>query len=137
MRPKADPALHKTLAFGISAAFAGVAGSLYAIANLSYVSPETFPVTLSIFLVVGAVAAGLGSLWGIVFGALLLEFLRFYSPSIARGLNWVLHTGFDPQSAGVPSVIFGGVLVLVMLLLPTGAAGLGRRLLERYASGAR
>src|SRR3954454_6273941 len=94
-----DPRRHKTLAFALSAAFAGVAGSLYAIANLSYVSPDTFPVGLSILLVVGAVASGLGSLWGVVFGALLLEFLGFYSPGIARGLNRVLHTGFDPTSA--------------------------------------
>ncbi len=105
-------ALYKTLAFGISAFYAGVAGSLYAQANF-YVSPDTYPISLSIFVVVGAVAAGLGSLWGIVFGAALIEFLRFYAPDIS-------------QTA--PDVIFGGVLVLVILLLPTGAAGLLRSL---------
>ena len=51
----------KVLAFGISAAYAGAAGALFAIAT-TFVNPDTFPVTLSIFLLVGIVVAGLGSL---------------------------------------------------------------------------
>jgi len=121
-------ALYKTLAFGVSAFYAGVAGSLYAIA-VAFVNPNTFPVKLSIFLVVGAVAAGLGSLWGLVFGAALIEFLPIYTPDIVDALNAVLQTELNPKSAGVPDVVFGAVLVLVMLLLPRGAAGLLRRLL--------
>ena len=66
---------YKTLAFSVSAFYAGVAGALFAVVNLSYVSPETFALRLSIYLVVGTVAAGLGTLWGIVFGALLIEWL--------------------------------------------------------------
>ena len=53
----------KALAFGISAAYAGAAGALFAIAT-TYVNPDTFPVALSIFLLVGVVVAGLGSLHG-------------------------------------------------------------------------
>jgi len=112
-------AVHKTLAFGVSAAFAGVAGSLYAIANLSYVSPDTYRIDLSLLLVVGAVIAGLGSLWGTAVGALLVEFLS------AGDVERWLHV-----SKSVPAdVFFGCFLILVVLALPTGAAGL----LERAA----
>ena len=51
------------LAFGISAAYAGAAGALFAIAT-TFVNPDTFPVALSIFLLVGVVVSGLGSLIG-------------------------------------------------------------------------
>ena len=104
-------AAYKTAAFGISAFYAGVAGSLLAI-TVAFVNPDTYPVSLSILLVVGAVAAGLGSLWGIVFGAALIEFLPVHAQDIAKS---------------APDVIFGSVLIAVMILLPGGAAGLLRR----------
>jgi len=103
---------YKTLAFGVSAFYAGVAGSLFAI-TVAYVNPDSYPIKLSVYLVVGAVAAGLGSLWGLVFGAALIEYL----PTKAADI-----------SSTAPDVIFGAVLIAVMLLLPSGAAGLLRRL---------
>ncbi|HYL09032.1 MAG TPA: hypothetical protein VEU76_10805, partial [Candidatus Udaeobacter sp.] len=48
----------KTLAFGVSALYAGVAGSLFGLST-GFVSPDTFPVSLSIALLVGAVIGGL------------------------------------------------------------------------------
>jgi branched-chain amino acid transport system permease protein len=105
-------AVYKTLAFGVSAFYAGVAGSLLAI-TVAFVNPDTYPVKLSIFLVVGAVAAGLGSLWGLAFGAALIEFLPVHAQDISKT---------------APDVIFGAVLIAVMILLPAGAAGLLRRL---------
>ena len=101
-----------------------MAGALFAVVNLSYVSPDTFRINLSILLVVGAVFAGLGSLWGAVFGAALIEFLPLKTPEIVGGINWVTHAGIQPKAAGVSDLIFGAVLVLVMVLLPRGAAGL-------------
>jgi branched-chain amino acid transport system permease protein len=120
-------AVYKTLAFAVSAAYAGVAGSLYALASLSYVSPETYKPQLSVLLVVGVVVAGLGSLWGLVVGAALLEFLQIHTGDIVDGLNWIFHADLNPKSAGVPDVIFGAVLVLVVILLPGGASTLIRR----------
>jgi branched-chain amino acid transport system permease protein len=105
-------AVYKTLAFGISAFYAGVAGSLFAI-SVAFVNPDTYPVKLSIFLVVGAVASGLGSLWGLPFGAALIEFLPVHAQDISKT---------------APDVIFGAVLIAVAILLPTGFAGLLRRL---------
>ena len=63
----------KTLAFGIAAAYAGVAGALLTIA-IAFVNPDTFPVSLSILLLTGAVVGGLGSLEGMLFGAVFIQF---------------------------------------------------------------
>jgi branched-chain amino acid transport system permease protein len=103
-------ARYKTLAFGVSAAYAGVAGSLFVIVT-NYVNPDTFPINLSIFLLVGVVVGGLGSLLGLIAGGVLIEFLPFWAQDVSK-------------SPGAPSVVYGVVLIALMLLLPSGAAGL-------------
>jgi branched-chain amino acid transport system permease protein len=122
-------ARYKTLAFGISAFFAGVAGSLLAIAT-TFVNPETFPITLSIFLLVGVVVGGLGSLWPLVFGAIFIQFLPLWAQTLNDPLpDSILWFDIpDFRAPGAPAVVYGVVLILVMLLLPGGAAGLVRRL---------
>ena len=107
-------ALYKTLAFGISAFYAGIAGSLLVI-SIAFVNPDTFPISLSILLLTGVVVGGLGSLSGVVVGALFIQFLPIYAQRVSQQ---------------APSVIYGLVLIAVMFLLPTGAAGLLRRLLS-------
>jgi branched-chain amino acid transport system permease protein len=101
-------ALYKVLAFGISAAFAGVAGALYAI-NVAYVSPDTFPVQLSLYLLVGAVVGFFGSIWGALLGALLIQFL----PDVVGLIPHV-----DTKQAGPTTLFFGLLLVVLMLVLP-------------------
>jgi branched-chain amino acid transport system permease protein len=107
-------ATYKTLAFGISAFYAGVAGSLLAIAT-TFVNPDTYPITLSIFLLVGVVVGGLGSLWPLVFGAIFIQFLPLWAQEVSK-------------AQGAPAVVYGVILILVMIMLPGGAAGLVRRL---------
>jgi branched-chain amino acid transport system permease protein len=99
---------YKVLAFGVSAAFAGVAGALFAI-NVAYVAPDTFPIQLSLFLLVGAVVGFFGSIWGAVLGALLILFL----PDIVGLIPHV-----DTKQAGPTTFFFGLVLVVLMLVLP-------------------
>jgi branched-chain amino acid transport system permease protein len=101
-------AKYKVLAFGVSAAFAGVAGALFAI-NVAYVAPDTFPIQLSLYLLVGAVVGFFGSIWGAVLGALLIQFL-----SDIVGL--IPHV--DTKQAGPTTLFFGLVLVVLMLVLP-------------------
>src|SRR4029450_11455566 len=64
---------YKTLAFGVSAAYAGGPAPLFAIAT-TFVNPDPFPVALSILLLVGVVVGGLGSLVGLVAGAIFIQF---------------------------------------------------------------
>jgi branched-chain amino acid transport system permease protein len=108
-------AAYKTAAFALSAFYAGVAGSLLVI-GATFINPDTFPVILSLTLVVGAVVAGLGSLWGVAVGALFVTFLD----------DWVQKVSDAP---GAPDTFYGLALVLLVLLLPTGVAGGLRRLL--------
>jgi len=109
--------IFKTLAFGVSAAYAGVAGSLFVLYVNGFAQPNEFGVLLSIEILVGAAVAGLGSLWGVIVGALLVGLLPEISSSVPLiGSNH----GQD--------VVFGLIVVAVMLLLPTGFAGLLGRL---------
>ena len=118
--------LYKTFAFGVSAFYAGVAGALYAIAN-TFVSPDTFEVSLSLYLVVGLVVGGLGSLAGLVGGAALVYFLEFHAARVAGWIDDLPALSIDPKQPGIPSIVFGSVLILVVLLLPGGIGGLLRR----------
>ena len=110
-----SPAVYKTLAFGISAAYAGVAGALFAI-QVSYINPDTFPVTLSLLLLASVVIGGLSSLSGVIVGALVLEFLPIYAQSPP-----ILHLHFAKQAG---PVVFGITLMLIVLVIPGGAASL-------------
>ena len=107
-------ASHKTLAFTLSAFYAGVAGALLAISAFS-VQPGAFPVERSIALLVGLAVGGLGSLAPLVAGAAFLVFLPQWAQDVSK-------------APGVPSVIYGGVLILLMMVLPSGFGGLLRRL---------
>jgi branched-chain amino acid transport system permease protein len=109
--------VYKTLAFGISAAYAGVAGTLLVMARGGFAQPTQFSVILSLQLLIGAAVAGLGSLWGILAGAVFVGLLPQVSTSVPVIGN---DHGRD--------VVFGLMVVLVMLLLPDGFAGLLARL---------
>jgi branched-chain amino acid transport system permease protein len=126
-------ATYKTLAFGVSAFYAGVAGSLYAIAS-TYVSPETYPISLSIILVVGLAVGGVGSLSGLIGGAALVYYLQNHYEAVTRWANHLPLLSVDPSRPGIPSVIFGAVLIVVMLVLPFGVGGVIRRALRPLTS---
>jgi branched-chain amino acid transport system permease protein len=121
-----NPALYKTFAFGVSSAYAGAAGALFAI-ETSYVNPDTFPVGLSILLLASAVIGGLGSLAGVVFGALLYEFLPIYAQEPP-----FFSADFADQA---PAVVFGVFLIAIMLLLPGGVAGMFRVVAGKLRGG--
>jgi branched-chain amino acid transport system permease protein len=105
--------IYKTLAFGVSAAFAGVAGSLFVLATNGYAQPNEFGVLLSLKILIGAAVAGLGSLWGVAIGAVFIGLL----PEISASVPLI-------GSSHGEDVVFGLIVILVMLLLPNGFAGL-------------
>jgi branched-chain amino acid transport system permease protein len=119
-------ARYKTLAFGISAAYAGVAGGLFAIATAS-VNPENFPVALSIFLLVGIVVGGLGGLSGLVFGAIFVYFIPLWAQGQDVGSLLPDRIVQEAQKPGGASIVFGVVLILLMFFLPNGVGGVFRR----------
>jgi branched-chain amino acid transport system permease protein len=103
----------KTLAFALSGVYAGVAGALLAIQN-EIVNPLSFTFLLSILLLVGVVVGGLGSLPGMVVGAFFVEYLPDLSTRVST-------------APGVPDFVYGAAIIVVMILLPTGAGGLLKR----------
>jgi len=109
--------IYKTLAFGVSAAYAGVAGSLLVLVTNGYTQPGLFGLLLSLQILIGAAVAGLGSLYGVLVGAAFIALL----PTVAADVPVI-------GSAHGQDVVFGLIVILVMLLLPNGFVGLLARL---------
>jgi len=118
------------LAFVISSACAGLGGALLAAVS-AIVSPGAFTLTLSIGLLTGAILGGLGSLVGAVWGAIVIVFVPTYVQDVA-----ISHGLSSAASSNVPIAAYGVVLILVMLLFPTGIQGGLRRLLGPAAPAA-
>jgi branched-chain amino acid transport system permease protein len=115
-----NTALYKSLVFGVSAAYTGVAGALSA-SVIAYVAPDSFNVFLSVTLLIGSVIGGLASISGAVFGALFIQFVPNWAQDISKAAPWA---------------IFGVFLIGFMYLMPFGIAG-GIRLLWIRATRSR
>jgi branched-chain amino acid transport system permease protein len=102
-----NTALYKSLTFGVSAAYTGVAGALSAV-TVAYVAPDSFDVFRSITFLVGIVIGGLASVSGAIFGALFIQFVP----------NWALDI-----SKAAPWAIYGIFLIGFMYAMPRGIAG--------------
>jgi branched-chain amino acid transport system permease protein len=105
-----DTGRTKTFVFVLSAAYAAVAGALYA-HYVTFVSPGTFGFHASVQLVTMVVLGGMASLWGAVAGALFLTIL----PEVLRAVE------------NVDVLVYGAILVLTMMFLPGGLAEGARR----------
>ncbi len=125
-------AFYKSMTFGVSALFTGVAGALSALAT-GFVAPDSFPLFLSLSFLVGIVAGGLASISGAVFGAIFIEYVPNLADELARSIptlaQWVL--GYTPNVAEQAATaaqwtIYGLVLIAFMYLMPTGVAGFVR-----------
>ncbi len=97
--------LYKTLAFGISAAFTGVAGALGAIV-VQFVAPDGYTIQLAIAIFLGMVVGGVGWLPGSLAGSAFIVFV----PNIAEGI-----------SKGLSGAVFGALLIVVIFVIPHGA----------------
>jgi len=108
-------AIYKSLAFGVSAMYTGVAGALGAIA-VQYVAPDSFGIFLSLTFLIGIVIGGLASIPGAIYGALFIQFV----PNVA-----------DEISKAAPWAVFGIFLLGFVYLMPMGIAGAVRMALAR------
>ena len=82
--------LYKTLTFGVSALYTGVAGSLGALA-VQFVAPDSFSLFLSISFLVGLVLGGIGSLPGCLFGGLFVLYVPNIAEAVSRGLAGAIY----------------------------------------------
>jgi len=111
----------KVRVFTLSAVFAGVAGSLYASA-VGFVSPSTFSLHLSVILLAMAVLGGTRSLAGPLLAAVILTLIP-YADAVVPGLSREVMTVIQEWEAD----IYALVIIVVMLYMPGGVAGLMRR----------
>jgi branched-chain amino acid transport system permease protein len=114
---------YKTLAFGMSAFYAGVAGSLYGLAT-GFVSPDTFPVALSFQLLVGTVIGGLASILGPLLGGTFVYWLPIVSSQTISAQGWIPSQISSVFVKAGPAVTYGALLILIMIFAPTGVVGL-------------
>ena len=127
-----DRVRYKLLAFAIGAAFAGATGTFY-VAKLQTATPEMFMFPVSVMILVMIVFGGIGSVWGVVVGALLLQILQSWFledlsgwlHALGRlvGVDWLQHV----ELASSIELIFGLILVLMMLYRRQGLIPATRR----------
>ena len=117
--------LYNTLLFGMSAAFAGIGGSLLMI-HRPQATETIFGVNLAIYLFVAVVVGGVGVLSGAIPGALLYVFVPYYTA------QWATHLSLLEGRLVAPADFLYGVLLLVVVfLLPGGFMDGVRRLRMR------
>ena len=102
-----NTALYKSLTFGVSAAYTGIAGSLSALV-IAFVAPDAFDVFLSITFVTGIVIGGLASITGAIFGAIFIQFVPNWAQDISKAAPWA---------------IYGVFLIGFMYVMPYGIVG--------------
>ncbi|HEY8249178.1 MAG TPA: ABC transporter ATP-binding protein [Burkholderiales bacterium] len=125
----------KLLAFAMGASFGGIAGGMFS-AIQAFISPESFVLVESIMVVSMVVLGGMGNIWGVILGALLLSFV----PEILRWTVTPVQEALFGRMLIEPEVIrmllFGLALVLVMLYRPAGLlpSAVRKRELEERAA---
>jgi branched-chain amino acid transport system permease protein len=120
-----DRTKFKLLAFAIGAAFAGMTGVFY-VAKLQTATPEMFGFPVSVMILVMVVFGGIGSVWGVVLGAFILQLLQsWWLEDLTGWLNalgdmvhnaWLQHIDLAPSI----ELIFGFILVGMMLFRRDG-----------------
>jgi branched-chain amino acid transport system permease protein len=112
-----DVARTRIAAFVVSSACAGLAGSLFAF-WVGLAAPAGFGLSLSLQLLSAIVIGGLGSLAGAVWGSVLLVMVPLLTGNLASSLNIS-----SDVSNNLPLAIYGGVLILAVLVFPGGIQG--------------
>jgi branched-chain amino acid transport system permease protein len=118
----------KLLAYATGAAFGGMAGAFFA-AYFNTVNADQFEFSFSIFILAMIILGGLGSIWGVVVGAIVLSYINtYFIPNTFKSLPHHLGLNFDLTDLSFG--IFGFLLVIMMVLRPEGLLPERRRKLE-------
>jgi branched-chain amino acid transport system permease protein len=122
----------KLLAFATGAAFAGATGTLF-VAKLQTATPDMFGFPVSVMILVMVVFGGIGSVWGVVIGAVFLALVQsVFLRSLTDAVHWVgnlVHSGWLQRAdlATSTELIFGVILVVMMLYRREGLIPATRR----------
>jgi branched-chain amino acid transport system permease protein len=113
-----DIALYKTVTFGISAAYTGIAGALSASA-IAFVAPDSFTIFLSIKFLIGLVVGGIGSLTGSVIGGIFYVLVDNSAQALSQFIKNDVGLPFDLSAY----TVFGVLLIIIIYVMPMGIAG--------------
>ncbi|TXL73748.1 branched-chain amino acid ABC transporter permease [Vineibacter terrae] len=113
-----DTARYKTVTFGISAAYTGIAGALSASA-IAFVAPDSFGFFLSISLLIGLVVGGVASLPGSIIGGIFTVLVQNSAQALSNFVKNDIGLPYDLS----PYSVYGILLLVLMYVMPTGIAG--------------
>ena len=109
----------KLLAFAMGASFGGVAGGMFS-AIQGFISPESFVLVESIMVLSMVVLGGMGNVWGVVLGAVLLSFVPEWLRYAVEPLQRSLFGKMIIEPEVIRMLLFGLALVLIMIYRPAG-----------------
>jgi len=120
---------YKTLAFAVSAFYAGIAGGLFAFL-LGFINPSTFNFILSIYFLAFVIVGGLGSIFGSIMGGMVMTWLLLVLDKVQElpylgtvlisfSENWMTLSGLP----NIASIVFGLIVVLLVVFEPLGLFG--------------
>ena len=110
----------KLLAFAMGASFGGVAGGMFS-AIQGFISPESFILTESVMVLSMVVLGGMGNIWGVILGAILLSFvpeILRYTVGADVQARLFGRSLIDPEV--IRMLLFGLAMVVMMLFRPAG-----------------
>jgi len=109
----------KLLAFAMGASFGGIAGGMFSSIQ-GFISPESFILTESIMVLSMVVLGGMGNIWGVVLGAVLLSFVpELLRYTVEPAQRWLFGRSIiDPEV--IRMLLFGLAMVVMMLFRPAG-----------------
>jgi branched-chain amino acid transport system permease protein len=120
----------KLLAYGTGAAFGGMSGAFLGTFN-NTVNADQFQFYFSILILGMVILGGLGSIWGVVLGAIVLTYINFYLiPEVINNVPGDL--GFDFDVTQITFAIYGFLLVIMMIMRPEGLIPERRRKAELH-----
>jgi branched-chain amino acid transport system permease protein len=124
---------YKARVFMVSSMYAGLSGVLYAL-SIGSIAPESFGLFVSIQYLAMIVLGGLGSVGGAVLGAAFVTALPLIFQRYAGAIPFVTGAGGSGLAAGEAArYLYGAAIVLVILFLPSGLAGIPQRFRRRRA----
>ena len=135
-----NPVTTKLWAYALGAVFGGIAGAFYG-AFIANIFPTSFSFNISILILCMVVLGGMGNIYGVILGAIVLQGINFYL--LPQMNEWVHSIGNSVGSEALSTVdlprynffLFGIILVVMMLLRPEGIIPNRQRAEELHGDG--
>ena len=135
-----NPVTTKLWAYALGAVFGGIAGAFYG-AFIANIFPTSFSFSISILILCMVVLGGMGNIYGVILGAIVLQGINFYL--LPQANEWVHSIGESVGSQALSTVdlprynffLFGVILVVMMLLRPEGIIPNRQRAEELHGGG--